>query len=359
MNLTFAVVLCLSSVTSSESFSPVMDEARADLVRLKSTGLWPDGLNLRRGSNLADAAACWLASNPRHFYYNKCCCDRTYSKNCWQPPYITHRRCCFYRYGPETTCIKQHHVNHFQFNGLPSVLRFTHLSNVDFASLLIDGKLLTPFHGRRGAPGPKLLVADIGSGPGVDSVVMASLGHQVVALEKDLSAISGLQSNMLLNNVSFPTVVADFTNVDASVNQMLGATNGRPYDLIIANYLLYLPTDIFAKLLDLIAAIAAESFVWLLVCGKEPWDLSDAQQVNRNQAKNRFELTDAFTIVNSGNVFSQNNLIKAMRLCVFQSRHARTWTYKWPRHLSETFRLGDYHWLVENVSRSTPFFVFG
>ena len=106
-----------------------------------------------------------------------------------------------------------------------------------------------------------------------------------------------------------------------------------PFDVIVANYLLHLPSEQFLFFLDLVDRVGARDFLWLCPCGQEVYDLYDYQAVNREHAFARFELVDAVTFVNVGNAFEPEVQLGQTRICALQRRRpaSNAWRYRWPR----------------------------
>ena len=325
----------------------IEDDIGADIAFVAGSWLMQRGLRLRHGTEYVEVAHCWLhdtQSTYSIYPYDSCCCDDwEKASRCWTDiPGMSSRdtlrhQCCVYLHGPGTLCLNRARDAALRFPGLPLLkARLTpsvYPFKTYFSNLLTEAHLLEPLHGGAGAPGPALNVVDIGAGKGVDSVVLALLGHSVVSLEQDPQEFHLLETNRRLNNVSFETVQGDLTQTSITAEALLTASGGRTFDLILANALTYVSPEIFLKLLDLIAAIGAPNFVWLLPCGREVYDLFDKQRVNRDLARARFELVDAVTFANIGNAFDYGVQMGQLRICALQprGRPPGAWRYQWPR----------------------------
>ncbi|CAE6936753.1 unnamed protein product [Symbiodinium natans] len=323
------------------------DSISADIAFVKNSWLWRRGLRLRHNANLFHLGGCWMHDSLvqyRNYPYNHCCCDEwKRSYRCWtetpatQPRQTFRYQCCAYLYGPGTPCLNRARDTRLQFPGLP-VLKvrlvpsdFPYRSY--FPNLLTEAHLLEPLHGQNGAPGPTLCVADIGAGNGVDSVALSLMGHVVVSLEQNARELQLLKANRMLNNVSFEIVSGDFTMTNLTAASLLEANGGQPFDVIVANSLTYLPQEVFFGLLDLVERVGTQDFVWLLICGREVYDLFDTQRANRELAMSRFELVDAVTFANVGNAFESDVQMGQVRVCALQrrGRSPNAWRYRWPR----------------------------
>ena len=338
-----AILACLPFSSAED----IEDEIRADIAFVANSWLLRRGLRLRHGAEYSEVAHCWLhefSGLYSNYPYNECCCETWERANrCWtdipgmQSRGTLRHRCCVYLHGPGTACLNRAHDSLLQFPGIPlvkarlkpSVYPYT----TTFSEWLTEAHLLEPLHGGGGAPGPILRVVDIGAGKGMDSVVLSLMGHTVVALEQDPQELLLLQANRMLNNISFQIIEGDFTDVKGSAAALLAANNGQPFDLIVANALTYISTEVFELVLDLVAKIGAHNFVWLCPCGKEVYDLYDAQRANRDLAAARFELVDAITFANVGNAFDYRVQMGQSRVCAYQprGRPSDAWRYRWPR----------------------------
>ena len=67
-------------------------------------------------------------------------------------------------------------------------------------------------------------------------------------------------------------VPADLIETETTAARLLAASGGVAFDLIVANFLAYLPLAVFLKVLDLVERVGAPDFVWLWPCGKEEFD---------------------------------------------------------------------------------------
>ncbi|CAE7830866.1 unnamed protein product [Symbiodinium sp. CCMP2592] len=308
----------------------------------------PWSARLREGASLNSAKLCWWHEYPddflKHSYRQCCCAGPAQSLQCWDgdtsagPP----RACCHYRYGPGTTCFPLHRRVRLQFPGLPVLSAHLKPSDYEyephFAALLTQGHLLEPFleapRSRR-----NLWAVDLGAGKGLDSVVLSKLGHRVVAMEQDPQELRLIDTNKKLNNVSFEVVPADLIETETTAARLLAASGGMAFDVIVANFLAYLPPAVFLKVLDLVERVGTRDFAWLWPCGKEEFDPDDEQRLNRDQATLRFEVVDVLTFGNVGNSESEGNPFEAkvqlgnLRICVLQrrGRPAGAWRYRWPR----------------------------
>ncbi|CAE7327163.1 unnamed protein product [Symbiodinium natans] len=283
------------------------DETDSDIIFL------PTSQRLRPGARPNVASYCWLRQDLDFFYkfsYRQCCCaDWSQAFRCWSvdptvaPQKTLYHTCCVYSYGPGSACAPPSSGKRLrlQLPGLPLLSAWltpsTYVYEPYFGALLTQGHLLEPL---LGSLGPVLRAVDIGAGKGMDSLVLSKMGHLVVAMEQDPQELQLMDANKVLNNASFEVVGSDFWDVDASAGALLAASGGEPFDLIVANFLTYLPLEVFAKLLELVERIGARDFVWPLPCGKEEWDTDDEQRANREQALRRFELVDVVTFGNVG-----------------------------------------------------------
>ena len=322
------------------------DTINADIVFVANSWLLRRGLRLRRGTDLFTLPRCWLHEDPflyRIYAYDHCCCDPwEKSHRCWtdidgmRPRATKRHHCCVYTYGPGTFCMNREHVQ-LSYPGLPLIKARLHPSDYPwksfFPNLLTEADLLQPLHGRDGAPGPVLRVADLGAGKGIDSIALSLMGHRVVSLELDRLELQLLKANRMLNNVSFEIVAGDFTLTNQTAEALLGANEGLPFDVIVANYLLHLPSEQVLFFLDLVDRVGARDFLWLCPCGQEVYDLYDYQAVNREHAFARFELVDAVTFVKMGNGFEPEVQLGQTRICALQRRRpaSNAWRYRWPR----------------------------
>ncbi|CAE7379405.1 unnamed protein product [Symbiodinium necroappetens] len=302
----------------------------------------PWSVRLRRGASPNAAKLCWWHEYRddflKHSYRQCCCAGPTQSLQCWDgdtsegPP----RACCHYRYGPGTTCFPLHGRVRLEFPGLPVLSARLKPSKYEyepyFAALLTQGHLLEPFLeapvGRQ-----KLRAVDLGAGKGLDSVILSKMGHLVVAMEQDPQELQLIDTNKKLNNVSFEVVPADLTETETTAARLLAASGGAAFDLIVANFLAYLPPAVFLKVLDLVERIGTPDFVWLWPCGKEEFDPDDEQRPNRDQATLRFEAVDVLTFGNVGNPFEAKVQLGNLRICALQrrGRPPGAWRYRWPR----------------------------
>lgn len=328
-----------------------------DLVLPDNVFLWPPGTNtgganIVPGASREEAAECWPRYVERDhivlYDYHECCCrDRGW--HCFNANF-TKEMCCLYLHGPDKPCHSRHE-GWGMATGEPELLSFQDIGYVwllrgtlndpalcdslDFfaSRLLTESYILRPVEAyvlkrNKGMKTPRLV--DVGAGVGLDATVAALMGWDVAAVESEDCQVRHLAANFGLNGVTNATIHhVNFTDTLLAKESLLSDGKGL-FDAVLANNMLYLPPEVFSKLLELILEIGSPDVVWPLTCGRDPFDLYDWQRFNRELAMEKLELVDTMIFRDVGNPFTAQNRMGGHQICILQRRD-RKWTYWYPR----------------------------